>query len=100
MRFTEEALGELRRRRAWWERNRDKAPRLFRDELAALTSRLRDGQFEGAHLYTVHSGHKIWRILMPKTKVHVYYPIEMTLHEVEVITLWNAISGEGPDLSR
>jgi len=96
--FTPEALREIRRRRAWWEENRDKAPNLFREELATAVARLRAGQLEGAQLYTVHQSRKIWRLLMPKTKAHVYYRVDASRREVEVITVWNAISGDGPHL--
>jgi hypothetical protein len=99
VRFAPEALEAIRYKRAWWEANRNKAPRLFRDELAEVIAKLRTGATQGAQLYTVHAKRKIWRLLMPKTKVHVYYRIERSGQEVEIITAYNAIGGEGPDFS-
>jgi hypothetical protein len=43
IRFTPEALQAARTKRAWWEQHRDKAPRLFVIELAAVVAKLRDG---------------------------------------------------------
>ena len=92
-------MAAIRSKHEWWTQNRDKAPHLFRDELTAVVARLRDGGTQGAQLYTIHGGSKIWRMLMPKTKVHVYFRIDASKDDVEVITVWNAISGGGPDLS-
>ena len=99
VRFAPEALEAIRYKRGWWEAHRDKAPRLFRDELAEVIAKLRAGATEGAQLYTVHAKRKIWRLLMPKTKVHVYYRNSRSGQEVEVISAWNATAGDGPDFS-
>jgi hypothetical protein len=99
VRFAPEALEAIRHNRAWWEAHRDKAPRLFRDELADVIAKLRTGATEGAQLYTVHAKRKIWRVLMPKTKVHVYYRASRSGQEVEIVTTWNATAGDGPDFS-
>jgi hypothetical protein len=43
VRFTPEARLAVREKRAWWERHREKAPRLFVEELAMIVAKLRDG---------------------------------------------------------
>jgi hypothetical protein len=42
VRFTPEARLAVREKRAWWEQHREKAPRLFVEELAAVVAKLRE----------------------------------------------------------
>ncbi|MCK6537876.1 MAG: helix-turn-helix transcriptional regulator [Polyangiaceae bacterium] len=97
IRFTNDALESIREKRAWWATNRDKAPDLFRTELAAVIARLKSGTFEGAKLYTVRRGRRIWRILMPKTRHHVYFWRDAAGQSTEVLLVWNAQGGTAPD---
>jgi len=98
VRFTPEARDAARARRAWWEENRDKAANLFRQELAAVVAQLRVSPTE-AQQYTVDRGRIIWRVLMPKTKSHVYYRVDQAAQEVEIVSVWNALSGAEPDFT-
>jgi hypothetical protein len=98
VRFAPEARDAAREKRAWWEKHRDKAPQLFREELRAAVARLRTVPAEGRR-YAIESGRIIWRVLMPKTGNHVYYRIDDTAGDVEVLTIWNAQSEEPPDFS-
>jgi hypothetical protein len=97
IRFTPEARLSIREKRAWWEANRDKAPTLFAEELAAAIVRLRDGADVSRQRYAVRHGQTIWRLLLPKTRHHVYY---QTSEELGVIVLlvWNAIAEAPPEL--
>lgn len=81
-----------------WEEHRDKAPRLFVDELAAAVAKLRDRTDEGRQRYAARGGRIIWRLLMPKTRNHVYYRIDDGVEEVEVLLVWNATAGAEPDI--
>jgi len=95
VRFSPEARDAVREKRAWWERHRDKAPELFRDELRDVVAKLRTAPTEGQK-YTVEAGRVIWRILMPKTRHHAYYRIT-SAGDVDVLTVWNAQSGAAPE---
>jgi hypothetical protein len=98
VRFTPEARLAIREKRAWWEAHREKAPRLFVEELAAVVAKLREGTDKERHEYAVRRGRIIWRILMPKTKNHVYYRVDHTAREAEILLVWNAVSRAAPDL--
>ena len=98
VRFTPEARLAVREKRAWWEQHREKAPRLFITELAAIVAKLRDGADEERQQYAARGGRIIWRILMPKTRVHVYYRVHEAAGEVEIIVVWNAVAGAAPDM--
>jgi hypothetical protein len=98
VRFTPEARLAIREKRAWWEAHRDKAPRLFLEELADVVAKLRAGTDKGRHEYAVRRGRIIWRILMPKTKNHIYYRIDSAADEAEILLVWNAVGSTAPEL--
>ena len=98
VRFTPEARHAVREKRTWWEQHRTKAPRLFVEELAGIVAKLRDGADEERQQYAAHGGRVIWRILMPKTRHHVYYRLNDVAGEVEILLVWNAVAGAAPDV--
>ena len=99
IKFTPDALESIRQKRAWWEANRDKAPELFRDELAEVIAKLRRGTNEEAKLYALRGGRKIWRLLMPKTRHHVYFWRDVGGEYAEMLLVWNAQGGSDPNFS-
>ena len=98
VRFTPEALAAVREKRSWWEQQREKAPHLFVDELSAIVTKLREGADHERQKYAARSGRVIWRILMPKTRNHVYYRLDEAAAEVEIIVVWNAVAAASPRL--
>ena len=98
VRFTPEARLAIREKRAWWETHREKAPALFVAELAVVVAKLRDGTATERQKYAARGGRVIWRILMPKTRNHVYYRIDESAREIEVLLVWNAVAAAGPDV--
>jgi hypothetical protein len=98
VRFTPEALLAVREKRAWWLQHRDKAPELFVQELATLVSKLRDGTDTDRQQFAARGGRVIWRLLMPKTRNHVYYRIDEAGGHVDVLLVWNAVAGSKPEL--
>jgi hypothetical protein len=98
VRFTPEARLAVREKRTWWEQHREKAPRLFVEELAAVVAKLREGADKERQQYAARSGRIIWRLLMPKTRTHVYYRVSGAAGDIEILVLWNATAGATPDL--
>lgn len=98
VRFAPEALEAARAKRAWWELHRDKAPRLFVTELAAVVAKLRAGADEDRQRYALRGGRVIRRLPMPKTRHHVYCRHDPANSAIEVITIWNATASEPPEL--
>lgn len=97
IRFTPEALRQTRAKREWWAAHRPKAPTLLVEELAAAIARLRTGADAARSLHTVMRGCPIYRLLLPRTRLHLYYRHTAT-GDVEVLTIWNATGGALPDL--
>jgi plasmid stabilization system protein ParE len=79
------------------EHHRENAPRLFVSELATIVAKLRDGADDERQRYAARGGRLVWRILMPKTRNHVYYRRDEAGH-VEILLVWNAVGGAPPEL--
>jgi hypothetical protein len=88
LRYTPDAPS-IRDRHRWWRTNRDKAPGLFARELRAALRKLRDNT----------DAARQWRLLMPKTRHHVYYQRDEHVNVATVLLVANAIALAGPDLS-
>jgi plasmid stabilization system protein ParE len=97
VRFTPEARLAVREKRAWWEQHREKAPRLFVQELADVVAKLRDRADDERQHDAVRGGRVIWRLLMPKTRNHIYYRVDDGANQVEILLVWNAVAGATPD---
>jgi hypothetical protein len=98
VRFTPEARLAVRDKRIWWEQHREKAPGVFREELAEIVGKLRAGADEERQQYAALGGRIIWRILMPKTRNHVYYRVDEAAGQTEILLVWNAVAGAAPEL--
>jgi plasmid stabilization system protein ParE len=96
VRLTPRALADAKRMKTWWRRHRPKAPDLFEHELDAALERIASmpnlgGVYEQGELRT-----EVRRLLMPKTRNHVYYAVRG--NEIVVLTVWGAPKGRGPKL--
>jgi hypothetical protein len=63
-----------------------------------IVAKLREGADEERQRFAAHGGRIIWRILMPKTRNHVYYRLDETAREVEILIVWKAAAGKSPDV--
>ena len=97
IRFSPEALRVIREKRMWWREHRDKAPRLFVEELAAVVAKLRAGTDKDRRQYALPGGRIIWRILMRKTRTHIYNRVDDAAGVTEIMTVWNVVGRAGPD---
>ncbi len=98
VRFTPEARLSVREKRTWWEQHREKAPGVFVEELSAIVTKLRGGADAERQQYAARGGRIVWRILMPKTRNHVYYRVDEVAGDIEVLLVWNALAGRSPDV--
>jgi plasmid stabilization system protein ParE len=80
----------------WWRENRD-AKDLFIDEFEQTLERLAADPNVG-QAYRVTRGKLIQRVLMKKTRCHVYYFHDRGNDVVEVHTIWGARKERGPRL--
>ncbi len=77
----------------WWSEHREEAPGLFTLELSVAGVRLATAP----HVGTVwRKG--VRRLLLPRTRYHVYYAVDDGRAVVEVRAVWHASRGRGPRL--
>lgn len=95
LRLARRALADAKRKKTWWQRNRDSAE-LFEIELAAILERIAATPALGQRVEQRSGSVWVRRWLMPKTGNHVYYAIEA--NEIVVLAVWGAARGRGPKL--
>lgn len=78
----------------WWRENRD-AKELFTDELEQALQRLAADPTIG-QAYRLRRGKLIQRVLLTKTRCHVYYFYDRENVLIEVHTIWGARKERGP----
>ena len=98
VRFAESARASIRYRHTWWRANRDKAPGLFIEELRDVVSKLRRDTDVARQPYSGQGETSVWRLLMPKTRHHVYYTRDERADIAHVVLVDSAIGDVGPDL--
>jgi plasmid stabilization system protein ParE len=99
IRLTPDAARQVREVAAWWIKSRPSAPALFRKELAALLSLLRDAPDVGAP-YPHRRLEGVRRSPLPRSRYLVYYVHDTSKGEVLVLAVWSAIRGKGPPLAK
>ncbi len=92
---TPEAETHIRTIDRWWRLNRQAAPDLFVEELAACFDLLAANPHLG-HAYRATRQPGIRRILLRATRYHAYYRVENDT--VFVLAVWHTQRGTGPDL--
>jgi plasmid stabilization system protein ParE len=87
------ARAAVRRIDEWWQEERPEAPASFVDELEEILELLRSAP-EMGKLHGSLKNRPLYRVLLEKTRYHVYYVI--LDHHVEVVTVWGASRGRQP----
>jgi plasmid stabilization system protein ParE len=91
-----EALSHAMRIASWWQSERPGAANRFREELEAAVRQL-EGAPRAGRVYS-RSHLALRRLLMPRTRYHVYYTVEDSEALVRVHAVWHASRGHGPPL--
>jgi plasmid stabilization system protein ParE len=89
---------QIRRVAAWWRQNRRAAPELFSLELAHALEALVRVPGVGT-VYAKRRGVNIRRVLLPRSRYHVYFSYDPETDVVAVRAVWHGSRGRGPDLS-
>ena len=93
--LSDEAKLQAREENAWWRKNRD-SKGLFTEELRGARKVLRDGLKH--QIYAYIDGGPVRRILLEKTRCHVYYVVLEHENLVRVVAVWGASRERGPKL--
>lgn len=81
----------------WWQGNRPKAPKLFREELGHAIDALALSPLQGVP-YLEPEVPGLRRLLLMRTSYHLYYSIRDEGSLVVIEAVWHAARGQGPDL--
>lgn len=81
----------------WWRANRLDAPRLFREELAAVCEAIQHKPLI-LRRYAEKRGKAIYRWLLPRTRQHLYYLVESQNDLIIILRVWGARRRRGPKL--
>jgi len=95
VRLTPRALVEIERKRTWWRQQRPAAASLFEDELYARVEQALVDPNLGS-IYKEEGGGAIRRLLLSRTRNHVYYAVDGD--ELVVLSVWGAARRRGPAL--
>ncbi|APR78142.1 Hypothetical protein A7982_03489 [Minicystis rosea] len=90
-----EALEHAQTIRAWWAEHRETAPDLFVDELGAALRKLGIAPRIGAR-YEAPRVREMRRVLLPRTRHHVYYTVDDETRIVRVHAIWHRSRGSRP----
>ncbi len=81
---------------AWWRANRHDATTLFAEELRDTQRRLAEKPDLGL-LFIHRGGVAVRRLLMERTRNHVYYEVDESERVVMIVALWGAVKGSAGD---
>lgn len=93
--LSNEAKRQAREENAWWRKNRD-AKGLFTEELREARKVLKEGPKHQVYAYI--DGVAVRRLLLEKTRCHVYYIVLERENLVRVVAIWGARRGRMPKL--
>lgn len=93
--ITAKAAAEIEQVAEWWNANRPAAPGAVREELARAFALVASQPRIGAVARNARLG-GVRRVHLGRIRYHMYYRV--TGRSVEVLALWHASRGSGPEL--
>ena len=98
VRFTRRAARHVDEAGRWWHANRTKAPGALREELVRALQVITTQPEAGATARNVRLA-GVRRILLRRVNYHLYYRlVESPSRSIQVVALWHAGRGDGPEL--
>lgn len=97
--ISKRAQAQLDRIDAWWYGHRDKAPERFEDELEEA-KKFPEKTPALSSVFVVRGRRTIRWVLLPKTKVKLYFWVDERADIVHVLSAWGGKRGRPPQLAR
>ncbi len=94
----ETARQQIRAADDWWRGNRPDSPTLFFSEVDAALTLLATAP-EIAALFRRGRRRGVRRLLLRRSRFHVYYTYDRSASLVLVVAIWGAVRGHGPPLA-
>lgn len=95
--FTPQAERQAADMDLWWREHRPSSRDLFARELAEAVAMIVGTPAAGS-AYSTRNGKPFRRVLLAKTKNHVYFEVDVSRGLVIVHAIWGAPRGHGPKL--
>jgi len=95
---TDSAEWHLETIQAWWTVNRPDAPLLFVEEIEAAMERISQAPHSGALYPQATVRAEVRRVLLRRSRYHVYYTCDAERGRAIVRAVWHAARGRGPRL--
>jgi plasmid stabilization system protein ParE len=95
--FSRSADAQIEMIEAWWRENRPAAPEMFSRELEAVVRLLEISPLIGK-AYPDAPVPEVRRLLIGRSRYHVYWKVDAASHAVTVLAVWHARRGSGPRL--
>ncbi len=96
-RITAPARRQADRLDRWWREHRPATADLFARELETALQLIADTPEMGAP-HVARRGSLVRRVLLPKTRNHLYYEMDREHDVVLIVAIWGAPKGRGPKL--
>jgi plasmid stabilization system protein ParE len=93
--FSPSAARQAERIQIWWTSKRPKAPGLFRREIAVAIRQLARAP-HSAPSYEPGDAPAMRRLLLPRTRHHLYFVINEASRTIRIHAVWHASRGSGP----
>lgn len=97
VRITRRAAGEIKKASSWWDANRSKAPRAFKEDLQRAFDQLARQPLIGSPA-TNEKLPAVRRLHLSRIRYYLYYRVREDLPTIEILALWHTSRGSGPDL--
>lgn len=88
---------QIRQIGTWWREHRSTSPSLFANEMASALEALAANPTAGVP-YSVRRGVVVRRLLLQRTRYHVYFSYDDDRDLVSVRAVWHGTRGSGPPL--
>ncbi len=95
--FTPQAERQVAEMDFWWREHRPGSRDLFARELAEALALIAGAPAAGS-TYSTRNGKNFRRVLMPKSRNHLYFNVDVSADRVVVHAIWGAPRGRGPSL--
>ena len=81
----------------WWAENRPAAPTLVASEFETAIQQLSSSP-ESGHLQDGSRQVHVRKLLMPHSRYHLYYEVDLPSRLVTILAVWHLSRGRGPTL--
>lgn len=97
VKVTRRARREIRQASSWWAEHRTKAPHAFREDIQRAFDTLARQPLIGPPA-TNETLTGVRRLHLGRIRYYLYYRVKDDPQRVEILALWHASRGTGPDL--